>query len=186
MKKISAICHQKAIKLIQEHEASLRSQISNLINNSRAFSIDDLKDIHQEGLTEAFMAALKYDHQRGVPFLAYVRPYLKKAVYRAMRDLSGPITITEYGHRNFVQPFQYIRDQEIIGHQNDIHLRIDVNNILRDLPQQEQDLLNKRYGLINGQRTTFKELGKDLGKSSAAVHKQFQKLIRTLRWRLTN
>ena len=185
MKNFPEIRQQKATKLIQEYEAPLRSQISNLINY-QVFSADDIEDIHQEGLTAAFMAALKFDPQRGVPFLAYVRPHLKKAVYRAMRDLSGPITITEYGHRSFAQPFQYIRDQDIIGRQSDIHLRIDVNNILRDLPQQEQDLLNKRYGLIDGHCATFKELGKDLGKSGAAVHKQFQKLMRTLRRRLTN
>lgn len=184
MKNFPEICHQKAIKLIQKHEASLRSQISNLIN-SRAFSIDDIKDIHQEGLIAAFMAALKFDPQRRVPFLAYVRPYIQKAVYRARRDLSGPITITEYGYRN-VQPFHYIRDEDISSQNRDIHLQIDINDILSDLSQQERDLLNRRYGLIDGHCTTFKELGNELGKSGTAVHKQFQKLIRTLQRRLRN
>lgn len=185
MKNFPEIRHQKATQLIQEHEALLRRQISNLINY-QVFSADDIEDIRQAGLTAAFEVALRYDPQKDVPFLAYVRPYIKKAIYREMRDLSGPIKITEYGHRNFAQPFQYIRDQDIIGRHSDIHLRIDVNNILRDLPQQEQDLLNRRYGLIDGHCATFKELGKDLGKSSSAVHKQFQKLMRTLRRRWKN
>ena len=185
MKNFPEIRQQKATKLIQEYEAPLRSQISNLIKY-QVFSADDIEDIHQEGLTAAFMAALKFDPQRGVPFLAYVRPHLKKAVYRAMRDLSGPITITEYGYRNSVQLFQYVRDEDISSQHRDRHLQIDIDNILNDLSQQEQDLLNRRFGLIDGHCTTFAELGKDLGKSGAAVHKQFQKLMRTLRRRLIN
>ena len=111
-----------------------------------------------------------------------------------MRDLSGPITITEYGHRNSVQLFQYVWDEDVSIQPSDIHLQIDINNIFNKLSKQEQYLLNRRFGFIDGHCATFKELGKDLGKSSPAVHKQFQKLMHTIRrrfesqksWRQTN
>jgi RNA polymerase sigma factor (sigma-70 family) len=65
-------------------------------------------ELMQEGVVGLLQALQRYDPDRGVPFWAYARHYVRRAMQRLVAELSRPVVLSDHALRNLTR----IRDAQ--------------------------------------------------------------------------
>jgi RNA polymerase sporulation-specific sigma factor len=132
-----------------------------------------------------------YDTERGTPLAGYlwkcieneIRMFLRKHTRKNCNEVSldepiyksddePKLTILDKLYVNcFDEPFEEYFEKE---------RRVMIKQMIFELPSQEQKIVLMRYGFINDERLTQKEVGENLGLARSSISRKQSKILKKL------
>jgi RNA polymerase primary sigma factor len=132
--------------------------------------------------------AIEIRDREGIPLDPAVRTRLRRAaskVRRIIRIAQEPMSLsTPVGNEDNSTLGDFIEDESIVGPAEAASgelLREQVHTALDQLSRREREVLEMRFGLIDGQSHTLEEVGKVLGVTRERIRQIEAKALRKLR-----